>query len=63
MLIRRLGHALSHTSRQLNTLEQRVAPDLSAQITRTRRILEEREREEHARVKQLLRGRAEPPRG
>lgn len=63
MLIRRLGHALSHTSRQLHTLEQRVAPDLSAQITRTRRILEEREREEHARVKQLLRGRAEGPRG
>jgi V/A-type H+-transporting ATPase subunit D len=61
MLIRRLGHALSHTSRQLNTLELRVAPDLAEQIARTRRILEEREREEHARVKQLLRARAKTP--
>jgi V/A-type H+-transporting ATPase subunit D len=60
MLIRRLGHALSHTSRQLNTLELRVAPDLASQIARTRRILEEREREEHARVKQLLRARSAP---
>jgi len=60
MLIRRLGHALSHTSRQLNTLELRVAPDLASQIARTRRILEEREREEHARVKQLLRSRSAP---
>jgi V/A-type H+-transporting ATPase subunit D len=58
MLIRRLGRALSHTSRQVNTLELRVAPDLVEQIARTRRTLEEREREEHARVKQLLRARA-----
>ena len=62
MLIRRLGRALSHTSRQLNTLELRVAPDLVEQIARTRAILEEREREEHARVKQLLRSRAILPR-
>jgi len=60
MLIRRLGRALSRTSRQLNTLEQRVAPDLFAQIARTRRILEEREREEHGRVKLLLRSRGAP---
>lgn len=57
MLIRRLGEALSHTSRQLNTLEQRVAPELEAQIARTRSILDEREREEHARIQQLLRRR------
>lgn len=58
MLIRRLGEALSHTSRQLNTLEQRVAPDLEAQIARTRSILDEREREEHSRIKHLLRKRS-----
>jgi V/A-type H+-transporting ATPase subunit D len=58
MLIRRLGHALAHTSRQLNTLELRVAPELGEQIARTRRILEEREREEHARVKHLMRDRS-----
>ncbi len=57
MLIRRLGEALSRTSRQLNTLEQRVAPDLEAQIARTRSILDEREREEHSRIKHLLRRR------
>lgn len=57
MLMRRLGDALSHTSRQLNTLEQRVAPELEGQIARTRSILDEREREEHSRIKQLLRRR------
>jgi V/A-type H+-transporting ATPase subunit D len=62
MLIRRLGRALSHTSRQVNTLELRVAPELADHIGRTRRILEEREREEHARVKQLLRSRTNAPR-
>lgn len=56
-MIRRLGEALSRTSRQLNTLEQRVAPRLEEQITATRRVLEEREREEHGRIKHLLRRR------
>lgn len=56
-LIRRLGRALSRTSRQLNTLEQRVAPELEAEVATTSRVLEEREREEHDRIKHLLRKR------
>lgn len=54
MRLRRLGDALARTSRQLNTLERRLAPRLERTIRDTRRILEEREREEHARVKLLL---------
>lgn len=57
-LIRRLGDALSRTSRQLNTLEQRVAPGLERQIVTTRRVLEEREREEHGRIRHILRRRS-----
>lgn len=53
MLLRRLGEALSRTSRQVNTLERRLAPRLSSQITGVRRTLEEREREEHLRLKNL----------
>ena len=54
MLIRRLGEALARTSRQLNTLDQRVAPALRSQIAVVQRTLEEREREEHLRLKHLL---------
>lgn len=50
-LLRRLGQALSRTSRQVNTLERRLAPGLSAGIASLRRTLEEREREEHGRLK------------
>ena len=57
MLIRRLGGALSQTSRQVNMLERRVAPDLRAEMVGVRRALEEREREERLRLKHLLRGR------
>lgn len=60
-LMRRLGDALSRTSRQLNTLEQRVTPGLERQIAATRRVLEEREREEHGRIHHLLRRRATGP--
>lgn len=55
MLLRRLGEALAQTSRQVNTLERRVAPVLATQITTVRRTLEEREREEHRRLKHLRR--------
>lgn len=55
MLIRRLGDALSQTSRQVNTLERRVAPELTAQMAVVRGALEEREREERLRLKHLLR--------
>jgi vacuolar-type H+-ATPase subunit D/Vma8 len=55
MLIRRLGEALSQTSRQVNTLERRVAPELRQQMKGVRRALEEREREEQLRRKHLIR--------
>jgi H(+)-transporting ATP synthase subunit D len=54
MLIRRLGEALSQTSRQVNTLERRVAPRLRSQLASVRRTLDEREREERHLLKQLL---------
>lgn len=57
MLIRRLGEALSQASRQVHTLERRVAPTLLGQMGAVRRTLEEREREEHLRLKHLARGR------
>lgn len=51
MLIRRLGEALAHTSRQVHTLERRLAPALRAQVLSVRRTLDEREREERLRLK------------
>lgn len=57
MLIRRLGEALAQTSRQVNTLERRLTPGLKGQLTTVRRALDEREREEHLRLKHLRRGR------
>ena len=53
MLIRRLGEALAQTSRQVNTLERRLAPALRIQVTGMRRTLDEREREERLRLKHL----------
>lgn len=53
-LMRRLGQALSRTTRLVNTLEQRVAAGLSADVAAIRRTLEEREREEHERIKRLI---------
>lgn len=58
MLIRRLGDALAQTSRQVNTLERRIAPALRSQRSIIQFALEEREREEHLRMKLLLRRRA-----
>jgi vacuolar-type H+-ATPase subunit D/Vma8 len=52
--MRRLGQALSRTTRLVNTLEQRVAVTLSADLAAIRRTLSEREREEHTRIKRLL---------
>jgi V/A-type H+-transporting ATPase subunit D len=54
-LLRRLGDALARTTRQVNSLEHRVAPELGAQVTAMRRTLDEREREEHYRLQRLLR--------
>lgn len=61
MLIRRLGEALAQTSRQVNSLDRRVAPELRSQMATMRRTLEEREREEHLRLKHLLKRRAPRP--
>jgi V/A-type H+-transporting ATPase subunit D len=54
LLLRRLADALRRTSRQVNTLERRVAPELSGAVRRVRGLLEEREREDHARLKHLM---------
>ena len=55
--IRRLGQALSRTTRLVNTLEQRVEVRLAAELAEIRRTLAEREREEHLRIKHLTRRR------
>ncbi len=60
LLLRRLAEALRRTSRQVNTLENRVAPGLAGEIHRVRALLEEREREDHTRLKHLLRLRSRP---
>jgi vacuolar-type H+-ATPase subunit D/Vma8 len=51
--VRALGAALAHTSRQLHTLEERVAPELAARITKVTRALAERDREDQARLRRL----------
>lgn len=53
MRVARLADAVAQTARQLHVLEERVQPDLAAAITATRRTLEEREREEHHRLKRF----------
>jgi H(+)-transporting ATP synthase subunit D len=57
MLLRRVGEALARTSRQVHTIERRVAPQLERDIARVRQILDEREREERLRLSNLLRKR------
>src|SRR5271169_5690033 len=59
MLLRRLGEALAQTSRQVNSLEHHLTPELQRQLLAVRRTLDEREREEHVRLGLLARrGRA-----
>ena len=59
--VRRLGQALSRTTRLVNTLEQRVGVRLVADLAEIRQTLSEREREEHLRIKRLIaRRRARP---
>ena len=55
LLVRRLADGLARTTRQLNTLDQRVEPGLQEQIRETERVLEEREREEVLRIRHVLR--------
>lgn len=54
--VRRLGDAVHRATRQLRSLEQRVAPRLERQILQVRRQLDEREREDRTRLKRF-RGR------
>ncbi len=54
LALRRLGEALALTTRQVNALEQRQLPQVRSQIAFTRSALEEREREEHMRLRRLL---------
>lgn len=56
-LLRRLGEALQRTSRQVNTLERRIGPALEAGLVQMRRTLDERERDEHLRLRRLTKGR------
>lgn len=56
--VRTLGEQLQHTSRQVHVLEQQLAPQLQGRVTAVTRVLEEREREEHDRLRLLLRRRA-----
>ncbi|HUJ29166.1 MAG TPA: V-type ATP synthase subunit D [Myxococcales bacterium] len=57
-LLQRLAEALARTSRQVNTIEQRLAPRLRADIAGIGRVLEEREREERLRLRWLLERRS-----
>ena len=54
LLMRRLGQALARATRLVNTLEQRVAVSLTRDVAGMRRTLDEREREEHLRLKRVI---------
>lgn len=54
-LLRRLGEALAQASRQVNTLERRLAPALERNVGAIRGTLDEREREERIRLERLRR--------
>jgi V/A-type H+-transporting ATPase subunit D len=56
-LVRRLGEALAKATRQVNTLQLRVEPALTTELTALRRMLEERERDERSRLRHVLRRR------
>jgi V/A-type H+-transporting ATPase subunit D len=57
MLLRRLGQAVAQTSRQVRALERRVEPALAAAVSTMTSLLDEREREEHLRLRHFLRRR------
>jgi V/A-type H+-transporting ATPase subunit D len=57
MLMRTLGGAVAQTSRQVRALERRVEPALAAAVRRMSDMLDEREREEHLRLRHFLRRR------
>ena len=53
--VRALGASLARASRQLHTLEQRVRPELDAEIAATTRALDERDRDDHVRLRRCAR--------
>ena len=55
--VRRLGEALQKTTRQVNTLQLRVEPSLTKELSALERMLEERERDERSRLRHVLRRR------
>jgi V/A-type H+-transporting ATPase subunit D len=57
VLLRRLGRAVAQTSRQVRALERRVEPALAAAVATMTNLLDEREREEHLRLRHFLRRR------
>jgi vacuolar-type H+-ATPase subunit D/Vma8 len=57
MMLRRLGQAVAQTSRQVRALERRVEPALAAAFASMTSLLDEREREEHLRLRHFLRKR------
>lgn len=59
--MRRLGQALTRTTRLVNTLEQRVAVSLAAEVALVQRTLDERELEERLRARRRV-SRARPGR-
>ncbi len=56
-LVRRLGDALAKATRQVNTLQLRVEPALTSELSALKRMLEERERDERSRLRHVLRRR------
>jgi V/A-type H+-transporting ATPase subunit D len=54
MLLRTLGRSVAQTSRQVRALEQRVEPALASAVTRMTSLLDEREREEHVRLRRFV---------
>lgn len=54
MLLRRLGESVAQTSRQVRALESRVEPTLETVVSRITTLLDEREREDHVRLRRFL---------
>ncbi|MFZ8833677.1 MAG: V-type ATP synthase subunit D, partial [Candidatus Caldipriscus sp.] len=51
--LKKLGGEIRKTSRRVNTLEQRVIPQIIAEMKFIRQVLEDREREDKFRLKRL----------
>ncbi|MEO0149908.1 MAG: V-type ATP synthase subunit D [candidate division WOR-3 bacterium] len=51
--LKKLGNEIRKTSRRVNTLEQRVIPQLQAEMKFIRQVLEDREREDKFRLKRF----------